>query len=110
MGASGGEQMDRDTMFPGGLVMAALQREVSIWSVSPQEACVPYWSEGWGPSRGHEEEKGLKMEHLTRDDVKDFKAKTLELTYLFYHWRESNIGHSYSVILCHEMCQWISIV
>lgn len=52
MGALGAEQMARATMSPGGLVTAALQREVSMSGDSPKEALVPYCSEGCGP--GHD--------------------------------------------------------
>lgn len=42
--------MDSATMSPGGLVTAALHRDVSMLGDSPKEALVPYCSEGWGPA------------------------------------------------------------
>lgn len=42
--------MDRVTVSPGGLVTAALQREVSMLADRPKEALVPYCSEGRGPA------------------------------------------------------------
>lgn len=50
IGASGAEQMDRASVSPGGLVMAALQQEVLTPAVRPKAALVPYCSEGWGPA------------------------------------------------------------
>lgn len=42
--------MDSATMSPGGVVTAALHRDVSMLGDSPKEALVPYCSEGWGPA------------------------------------------------------------
>lgn len=38
--------MARVAVFPGGLVTAALQREVSMTADRPKEALVPFSSEG----------------------------------------------------------------
>lgn len=48
-------------MSPGGLVTAALQRDVSMLGDNPKEALVPYCSEGWGPvckPRPHSNQSG----------------------------------------------------
>lgn len=42
--------MDSATMSPGGLVTAALHRDVSMLGDSLKEALVPCCSEGWGPA------------------------------------------------------------
>lgn len=51
MGESGAQQMDSSTVSPGGLVTAALQRDVSMLGDKPKEALVPYCSIGWGPAK-----------------------------------------------------------